>query len=86
MTAIRIIHERNRATNIGFELQSAIAELSKERESLHQLRIQRAATGPQAPPSKSSRNWVATSITRRSRSHERGGSSSAVIYFEEKSR
>ena len=42
MTAIRIIHERNRATNIGFELQSAIAELSKERESLHQLRIQRA--------------------------------------------
>ncbi len=42
VTAIRVIHERNRATNIGFELQTAMAELSEERETLHQLRIQRA--------------------------------------------
>ena len=41
-TAIRVVHERNRGTNIGFEIQTAMAELNKEREGLHQLRILKA--------------------------------------------
>jgi cell division protein FtsL len=41
--ALRVVHERNRGVNIGFEIQTASKEMRKQQELIHQYRIQRAA-------------------------------------------
>jgi len=42
-TALRVVHERNRGVNIGFQIQQTTKELQEQQELIHQLRIQRAA-------------------------------------------
>jgi len=41
--AVRVVHERNRGVNIGFEIQAASMEMREQQELIHQYRIQRAA-------------------------------------------
>ena len=41
--ALRVVHERNRGVNIGFEIQAASKELRSQQEIIHRLRIERAA-------------------------------------------
>jgi len=42
-TAIRVVHERNRGVNIGFQIQQSSKELREQQEEMHLLRIKRAA-------------------------------------------